>query len=367
MTRLTFSMRRRWRNHTGNQGINPLRICEPTTLEEIVELVRDAERRAAPEGRGLRALVVGCRAHAGFLVQPTGLAKPLELEQELVRGDRVGGPLVHAQSSMRIRELNSHLDLLGLALPNMGGYDGQTIAGVISTSTHGSGLSSGPLPDLVRSLEIVGSGGRIYRIEPEDRPTDAAAYRERYSRRALVQDNDAFNAVVVGMGCMGVIYAVMLEVQPKFYLREVQTTSTWEKVSEQLRSGEVLRENRQCEVLFNPYERHGVHHCLITTRNEVSAEQYEHEPHHARHFGGRVLVLAFDHSRRDQSDRRNLATAVAVPDRSSDVRPRRQRLHQRQLPGAEQRCRQPAAGLFVRDRNTDRRPRAAHWSGAAHL
>lgn len=285
MTRLTFSMRRRWRNHTGNEGIDPLRICRPTTLEEIVELVRDAESsgctvRAVGSGHSWSDVALT----RGFLLQPTGLAKPLELEQGLVRGDRAGGPLVHVQSGMRIRELNSHLDSLGLALPNMGGYDGQTIAGVISTSTHGSGLRFGPLSDFVRSLEIVGSGGRIYRIERQDGPTDAAAYRERYPERALLQDDHAFNAVVVGMGCMGVIYSVMLEVQLKFYLREVRTMSTWDKVSEQLRRGEVLRENRHYEVLFNPYERDGVHHCLITTRNEVSAEQYEHDSHRARHF-----------------------------------------------------------------------------------
>ena len=32
----------------------------------------------------------------------------------------------------------------------MGGYDAQTIAGVVSTSTHGSGLRFGPFPDAVR-------------------------------------------------------------------------------------------------------------------------------------------------------------------------------------------------------------------------
>jgi FAD/FMN-containing dehydrogenase len=43
----------------------------------------------------------------------------------------------------------------------MGGYDGQTVAGAISTSTHGSGAGLGPLSDSVRSLDVVASGGAV--------------------------------------------------------------------------------------------------------------------------------------------------------------------------------------------------------------
>ena len=285
MTRLTFSMRRRWRNHTGNQGIDPLQICEPKTLEEIVEIVLRAERvgctvRAVGSGHSWSDVALT----PGFLLRPTGLASPLDLERAILRDEPTVAPLVRVESGIRIRELNAHLDSLSLALPNMGGYDGQTIAGVISTSTHGSGLRFGPLPELVRSLDIVGSGGRIYRIERAGGPTDPDGYARHYPERSLLQDDHVFRAAVVGLGCMGVIYSIMLAVQPKFYLREVRTMSDWKQVSEQLRTGAVLRENRHYEVLLNPYERDGSHNCLITTRNEVSAEQYARDPHRSRHF-----------------------------------------------------------------------------------
>src|SRR3989441_2694434 len=64
-----------------------------------------------------------------------------------------------AEAGIRLRELNAHLDAHGLALSNMGGYDGQTVAGVISTSTHGSGIGFGPLPEQIRSLDVVAGGG----------------------------------------------------------------------------------------------------------------------------------------------------------------------------------------------------------------
>jgi hypothetical protein len=291
MSRLTFSLRRRWRNHAGNQGIDPLRIIEPTTLAELVEIVREAER----DGCTVRAVGSGhswsdVALTRGFLILPTGLARPLELEEQLLRSERPGSePLVRVEAGMRIRELNAHLDSLGLALPNMGGYDGQTIAGVISTSTHGSGLRFGPITDDVRSLDVVAAGGTLYRIEPEDGITDPATFAQRGREWSLLQDDNAFNAARVGMGCLGVIYSVTLAVQAKFYLREVRTMSTWDDVRTQLLEGALLRDNRHCEIYFNPYERDGVHRCLITTRNEVTREQYDRDPHRARHFLAELL------------------------------------------------------------------------------
>jgi hypothetical protein len=286
MTRLTFSLRRTWRNHTGNQGIDPLRIFEPTTLGELVDIVQEAEQ----DGVTVRAVGSGhswsdVALTRGFLILPKGLAKPLELEAHLLKVGRTERePLVRVQSGIRVRELNAHLDSLGLALRIMGGYDGQTIAGVISTATHGSGIGFGPIADDVRSLEVVGSGGALYRIEPADGITDAEAFAYRWPEWTLLQDDDAFNAARVGMGCLGLIYSVTLAVQEKFYLREVRTMTTWDEVREKLLEGALLRDNRHCEIYFNPYEQDGVHHCLITTRNEVTREQYERDPHRARHF-----------------------------------------------------------------------------------
>jgi hypothetical protein len=291
MSRLTFSLRRKWRNHTGNQGIDPLRVLEPTTLKELVQIVRDAERdgctvRAAGSGHSWSDVALT----RGFLILPTGMAKTLELEDDLLtNGGRHSEPLVRVQAGMRIRELNSHLDSLGLALRNMGGYDGQTIAGVISTSTHGSGLHFGPITDDVRSLDIVGSGGALYRIEPEDGITDAATFTDRRPGWTLLQDDTAFNAARVAMGCLGVIYSVTLAVRDTFYLREVRTMSTWDQVRAQLLDGALLQDNVHCEIYFNPYEVDSVHRCLITTRNEVTRGQYDRDPHRARHFLAELL------------------------------------------------------------------------------
>ncbi len=290
--------RRRWRNDTGNQRIYPLCQRTPTTLEELCEIVREAEGEA--DGVTVRAVGSGhswsdVALTEGILVRPEGLRKPLDIADASLRvgtgerDERTGETLVQVQAGMRIAELNAYLQARDLALANMGGFDGQTVAGVISTSTHGSGIAFGPLSDLVRSLDVVAAEGTVYRIEPTDGPTDAAAYRAAHPDRQLFQDDDWFDAAVVGMGCMGLIYSVVLAVRPLFYLREKRTMRTWAQVREDLAQGSespVLQENAHYEVLFSPYPRVKgkveTVECLVTTRNPVSPSEYRHDHRRSR-------------------------------------------------------------------------------------
>jgi hypothetical protein len=317
------TLRKRWRNNTGNEGIDPLRQVTPTTLEELCAIVREAER----DGCAVRAVGSGhswsdVALTDGILIHPTGLTRPLDLEADLLRpgvagedaGTRdsadfagrhdadahhagaqdgstrhpathhaEGRTLVRVQAGMTIAELNAYLQGRELALPNMGGFDGQTVAGVISTSTHGSGIAFGPLSDFVRSLDIVAAGGTVHRIEPSDGPSDPEAYRARYPDRQLHQDDRWFNAAVVGMGCMGLIHSVILKVGPLFYLREVRTMSTWSRVREELARGEVLTQNVHYELIFSPYPSgDGEIECLVTTRNPIPPSEYRHDHRRSR-------------------------------------------------------------------------------------
>lgn len=265
---MRFGRRRTWRNHTGNQRCQPIEVRRPATLGDVVEAVQSAER----DGIGVRAVGSGhswsdVALTSGVLLSPEGLAGPLELEPELLRAVVSPDRLVRVLSGTRIRELNAWLDGRGLALPNLGGYDGQTIAGIMSTSTHGSGLAFGPMADMARSLELVASGGRLLRVERADGPTDPAAFAAARRGWELVQDDDVFAAAVVGMGCLGVLYAVTLEVRDAFWLREVRVMSTWERERERL--AESLAREEHFELFVNPYANaHGDHACIVTTRTE---------------------------------------------------------------------------------------------------
>lgn len=276
MTGPPFDVRTTWANHLGNQSIDPLRIYEPETVEQIAEIVRAAEAagvttRAVGSGHSWSDVALT----SGFLIKTSRLSRVPALEPDFIRPEWEARRLVRTEAGIRIKELNSYLDASGLALTNMGGYDHQTVAGVISTSTHGSGITFGPLNDFVRSLDLVASAGRVYRIERADGPTDRAAYEAHHAeRRTLVQDDHWFDAVCVGMGCMGIVCTAMLEVEAKYFLRETRRFHTWQQVREDLEAGEVLRTNRHYEVLFSPYKRKHEYPCLVTTRN------YTENPRH---------------------------------------------------------------------------------------
>jgi FAD/FMN-containing dehydrogenase len=268
-----FDVRDRWSNHLGNQSVDPLRVYRPASIDEVAAIVDEARRT------GVTARAVGS-GHSwsdvalttGFVLDTRLLSEVPSSEPDFLRRGWEGRPLVRAGAGIRIRELNAWLDDHGLALSNMGGYDHQTVAGVISTSTHGSGITFGPLNDFVRSLDLVAGDGRVHRVEPADGPTDPAAYEAHHGeRRLLHQSDDWFRAVAVGMGSIGVVCTAMLEVEPRYFLREVRTFHTWDKVRADLEDGEVLRRNRHYEVLFSPYRRKHAYPCLVTTRNRTES------------------------------------------------------------------------------------------------
>lgn len=239
-----------WRNEAGGQRCRPVEIAHPRTTGELRRIVTDAEAA----GRRVRAVGAG---HAWSDVALT--------DGTLVETDRLAGPpedagegLVRVRGGTRLRDLNAALDARGLALRNMGGYDGQSIAGVVATSTHGSGVRFGPFPDDVRSIDLVASGGRLVRIEPADGPTRAADFAGE-----LEQDDDAFHAAVCAMGCMGIVDSLVLRVRPRFWLRERRVVRPWDDVRREL--DRRLSAEEHFELFLDPYRRE----VLETTRTEV--------------------------------------------------------------------------------------------------
>ncbi len=70
---------------------------------------------------------------------------------------------------------------------------------------------------------------------------------------------------------MGLVYAVTLRVQPRYWLAETRILSKWSAVRAQLIAGAVLTTNRHYEVLVNPYPINGENTCLVTMRNPAPA------------------------------------------------------------------------------------------------
>lgn len=284
-----FTSRKAWRNHTGNQHIEPLRRVRPRELIDLIKIVQEAEGdrvsvRAVGSGHSWSDVALT----PGFLIETHKLHRELPLD---CLRDNYPEKLVRTEAGVRLAELNPRLERHGLALANMGGWDAQTIAGVMSTSTHGSGIGYGPMCDQARSVEIVGSGGKLYRIERPAGPTDPARFAVQYPDWTLVQDDHWFDAVLVGMGCLGITYAVSLAVEDFYWLTEDRYISRWAEVAEDLRSRKILDDNDHIEIYVNPNERGPDTLCLITRRNRAPGPAKKWSQRHRNLFPETLSAL----------------------------------------------------------------------------
>ncbi len=98
-------------------------------------------------------------------------------------------------------QLCPYLDSKGFALHNLASLPHISVAGACSTATHGSGEKNGNLATAASGLEMVTASADVVNLS-----------RER--------DGDRFLGVVVGLGALGVITKVTLDIQPTFMMRQ---------------------------------------------------------------------------------------------------------------------------------------------------
>lgn len=229
-----------WLNASRTVHAKPQHLASPKDAAELVELVKQAEQagqriRMTGSGHSYSDVAVS----EDYLLLPSALASVLKLEpSRLTPTASTDKGLVRVMAGCSIRQLNGELERRGLAFTNLGGWDAQTIVGAFTTGTHGSGLAFGPIAEQVVSLQVVGSGGKIYQIEPNPSVaiTNASTFPGKLEEDSsipveLVQRDDWFNAVRVSMGCMGVVYAVVMRAVPRFWIRETRELVGWRALS----------------------------------------------------------------------------------------------------------------------------------------
>jgi hypothetical protein len=206
--------------------------------------------------------------------------------EKLVRPgvDLHGNSLVFVEAGIRVRQLMPDLRDLNLALPTDSG-SAQTVLGAMSTGTHGADVHLSPLSDYVRAIHLVGSGGQEWWVEPSRGVVDGGKLNLMpffCPGLKLVQDDDFFHSVLVSVGRFGVVYSIVLEVVPSYYLEEFNSTQNWPAVRAQLldsvqngyTSGQgIFSDNnlRFYTLVVDPTEQQD---CWIKTRS-VTASQEE--------------------------------------------------------------------------------------------
>jgi L-gulono-1,4-lactone dehydrogenase len=184
-----------WHNWAGDQSCRPAAVEIPGSIEEISEAIT----RAAAHDRSVR--VAGAGHSFSDIALTDGSQLRLDRLTSVLDVDRSSG-LVRVQGGITIRELNVRLAENGLALENLGDIDVQSIAGAISTATHGTGARLRNISAQVAELTLVLADGSTLRCAEEI-------------------DSEIFRAARVGLGALGVIAEVTLRCVPAFTLRGV--------------------------------------------------------------------------------------------------------------------------------------------------
>ncbi|KGN38244.1 D-arabinono-1,4-lactone oxidase [Knoellia subterranea] len=197
-----------WSNWAGNVTASPSRVHEPRSVEEVAHAVQ----RAADRGERVRVVGAGHSftplvATDGTLLRLTHLSGILDVDRARGRVRVAGGTPLHV--------LNPLLDGLGLALPNLGDIDRQSIAGAIATGTHGTGVRLQGIAAAVTGLTLVLADGSVVSVGDS----------------SVGDDAELFRAATVGLGAFGVVTEVELQCVPAFRLRALESPA---------RLGEVL-------------------------------------------------------------------------------------------------------------------------------
>jgi L-gulonolactone oxidase len=216
-----------WQNWAGNQHAHATTVARPADAAEVAELVRTAV------ATGQTVKPIG----AGHSFTGAALTDGVRVDLSRLRGLVSVDPrdrLVRVRAGTHLHELNDLLAGHGLAMPNLGDVDRQTISGALATGTHGTGAGYGCLSTFVEALEVVTGLGEILRCSATEEPALFAAAR-------------------VGVGAVGIVTEVTLRCAPAFVLRAQERPAPLAEVLDGL--DEYVASNDHFEFFWLPYSQ----------------------------------------------------------------------------------------------------------------
>lgn len=223
-----------WANWAGDQQCAPAYVATPRDRVELAEALSCAETE------GHRVRVAGTGHSFTDTCVTDGVMLNLTQMNQIVDVDARNG-LVRVEGGATLDAANAALHEYGLAFPNLGDITMQTIAGATATATHGTGARLPNLAAMIQSMELMLADGSIVEIDQESDP-------------------DAWRAARVGVGALGVITAMTLQLVPSFVLEGVERPTPVEEVLRELDS--YIDGNEHFEFYMFPHSR-----TAMTKRN----------------------------------------------------------------------------------------------------
>jgi alditol oxidase len=176
-------------NWAGNITYSTDHVLTPASASDVPEMVKSCTK--------LRAL--GSRHSFNTIADSTQNQISLQHLDQIEIDDQAQTVAVGA--GIKYGQLAPVIDARGYALHNLASLPHISVAGAIATATHGSGIHNGNLATAVAALELVTADGKIIRLSHE-------------------KDGDRFLGAVVGLGALGVVTRVTLNLQPSYQVAQ---------------------------------------------------------------------------------------------------------------------------------------------------
>lgn len=239
-----------WHNWSGQTSCAPALVVRPQSEEELaLALKRSAGRTVRP---------IGSSHSFTELCVTDGVQVDLSELRQLLSVD--GQHRVRVQAGITLHELNHKLLRRGLALPNLGDIDAQTLAGAAATGTHGTGLGFGNISQTIVSMRIMAADGSIHEIS----------------------GGDELRAARISLGALGVVTECTLQCVPSFRLHRRQSVHDVDSVLANLPA--LLAETDHLELYLFPHTRR----ALLLQSTRTDADPWPRRP--VKHWVERDLV-----------------------------------------------------------------------------
>ena len=218
-------MVKKWKNWARNIQFKPTNIYYPESEEEIVNLVKDAIQTN-------KKIRVAGSGHSFTPVVETEMLLSLDKFQGLVSVD---GNQVTVKAGTKLKRLGNLLHEHNLAMENLGDIDVQSIAGAISTGTHGTGYNLQTIATQIAKIKFVNGKGEVITVTPED-------------------NYELFKSAQISLGTLGILLEITINALPSYVLAYHADKTTFNKIFDDL--DKFKSENRNFEFYWFPYSKH---------------------------------------------------------------------------------------------------------------
>ena len=224
------------KNWAGNLEYGTDRLYSANSLEQVRDYVKKQSKLK----------VLGTRHCFNNIADSTHNILSLKSMDEVVALDPETRT-VTVNAGITYGQLCPYLHTRGFALHNLASLPHISIAGACSTATHGSGEKNGNLATAVSALEIVTAAGEVVKL----------------SRQI---DGEAFRGAVVGLGALGVITKITLDVQPTFMMRQYVYENL--PLSEMRDHFDAIESSSYSISLFTDWQKQRINEVWIKSRVE---------------------------------------------------------------------------------------------------